>query len=115
MSEKYRRQHHEIMRTLLKSYPEVREGQMFGYPAFFVGKRMFACIYGQGVGLKLPADEAVALLSFPEVVPFQPHGKRRMPEWVQINRQRSGDYRRDLQIIKRSIRFLRDVDSAEKK
>jgi len=31
---------------------------MFGYPAFFVGRRMFVSMYGAGVGLKLPGEPA---------------------------------------------------------
>ena len=65
----------------------------------------FACVYGEGVGLKLPEAEATALLKRAGVVRFQPYGKAPMREWVQINRARPADYRRDRATLEAAIRY----------
>lgn len=96
---------HAVLAELLAAFPEVREGRMFGHPAWFVGRRMFACVYGDGVGLKLPAAEVATLLAAPEIVPFQPYGKARMREWLQINRIRAADYRQDVDKFARAVRY----------
>lgn len=104
-----------VLRGLLAGYPQVREGRMFGYPAFFVGKRMFACVYGDGVGIKLPAAEVVQLLSCAWVIPFQPHGKHKMREWVQINRAHPEDYLKDIALFEKSLMFVNGFQSESKK
>jgi hypothetical protein len=70
--------------NLLAGLPGVREGKMFGFPAFFVGKKIFACVYGEVVGFKVPQDLAAKLLEDPGFAPFQPQGRHRMREWVQF-------------------------------
>ena len=48
-----------------------------GLDAYFVSDRMFACISGAGVGLRLPAAEARELqFGRADVGPFQPPGCR---------------------------------------
>lgn len=42
--------------VLVAHLPDVREGKMYGVPAFFVGSKLFACLYGDVVGLKVPED-----------------------------------------------------------
>jgi len=80
---------------------------MFGYPAYYVGRKLFACVYGEGIGVKVPEEVATRLLSKRHIVPFQPLGKPRMREWIQINREKSADYQRDLDIFQGSIDFVR--------
>jgi len=58
---------------------------MFGVPAFFVGRRLFACIFGEEVGVKVPEDMAKRLLEDPRFEPFRPYGKAQMREWVQFS------------------------------
>lgn len=107
--------HHAELRALLAVYPEVREGRMFGLPAWFVGRRMFACIHGDGIGLKLPEAEATALLKRAHVVRFQPYGKAPMREWVQVNRARPADYRRDRAMLEAAIRHAGAAPPKEEK
>jgi hypothetical protein len=98
--------HVAAVRAILTGHPGVREGRMFGYPAFFVGKRMFACAYGQGVGVKLPADRVCELLKRADILPFRPHGKATMHEWVQINHTRSEDYAADRTLVLDAMHFV---------
>src|SRR5262249_57329137 len=65
--------------------------------AYFVNDRMFACISGQGIGLRLPAATATDLqFSRDNVVPFEPGGVPRSREWIQINRAEATEYEKDL-------------------
>lgn len=102
----YRAEHLAVLREILAPYPEVREGSMFGYPAFYVGRRMFACVHGVGVGIKVHATLADALRARPYIVDFQPHGRRPMKEWVQINHGRSEQYFEDAAAFAAALRFV---------
>jgi hypothetical protein len=74
----------ETLRDLLLGLPGVREGKMFGVPAFYVGRRLFACVYGDVAGVKVPEDLAQRLLDDSRFAPFQPRGRHKMREWVQF-------------------------------
>lgn len=65
--------------------PDTRVGKMFGYPALYAGRRLFACAYGDRLGLELPAEVVAALIEEDGFEPFQPYGKARMREWVFVN------------------------------
>ena len=81
---------------------------MSGFPAYFVNKRMFACIHGGGVGIRLPVATAANLqFSKENVFPFQPHGRPSSREWVQLNHENSADYQKDLDIFFASIEFVK--------
>lgn len=94
-----------VVADLVAGLPGVRPGKMFGFPAFYAGRKLFVCIYGEGVGLKLPED-AVRKLRGPHIVPFQPYGKPPMREWIEIRRPRAADYRRDADLFRRSAAFV---------
>jgi hypothetical protein len=102
----YNEKHKEVLDAMLLGLPGVRAGKMFGYPAYYVEGKLFACVYGAGVGVKVPGDSAAELLQRPHIVPFQPQGKPQMHEWIQINRQHSADYRHDLDIFQLSLEFV---------
>jgi TfoX/Sxy family transcriptional regulator of competence genes len=102
----YNETHKTLLDVMLLGLPGVRAGKMFGYPAYYVDDKLFACVYGSGVGVKVPEDVAAKLLERPHVAPFQPLGKPKMKEWIQINRQRSEDYRNDLEIFQLSLEFV---------
>lgn len=106
---KFRDDHYQVMQAMLRTYPQVREGRMFGHPAFYVGKKMFACLYGDGVGLKLPAHEVTRLLKEAHALPFQPYGKPKMREWVQLNRADSSDYHQDLAVLELAMDFVTET------
>jgi len=81
---------------------------MSGLPAYFVNKRMFACIHGGGVGIRLPASTAANLqFSNQNAFPFQPKGMPSTREWVQLNHQNSADYAKDMELFAASIEFVK--------
>ena len=82
---------------------------MFGYAAYYVNGKVFACIYGEWVGVKVPEAVASKLLSKKHIVPFQPLGKPKMREWIQINRAKSADYRKDINIFRSSVEFVSKI------
>lgn len=102
-----------ILDSLLLNMPGVAEGKMFGYAAYFVNGKLFACIYGDGVGIKVPEDVAKKLLSGKRAVPFRPLGKPKMREWIQINRAKPADHRKDLDILRASVEFVGRLRAAQ--
>src|SRR5271157_5851470 len=81
--------HKRVIDSFLLKVPGVVSGKMFGYPAYYINKRLFACIYENGVGIKVPENVANDLIGKKGVVYFQPLGKAKMKEWIQINRENS--------------------------
>ncbi|TSA15642.1 MAG: hypothetical protein D4R74_06110 [Betaproteobacteria bacterium] len=96
--------------AMLLKIAGVEGGEMTGLFAYFVAKKMFACICNGGVGVRLPAAEAANLqFSNGNVVPFEPKGRKSTREWIQINHEDSTDYEKDLEIFKSSIAFVRST------
>ena len=105
----YNPEHKAVLDDTLLDHPDVRPGKMFGYPAYYVGKKLSICLFEQGVGVKLPQSLAAQLLADDRnVVPFQPLGRPKMREWIQINLDRSEDYRNYMSVFESSIRYLHD-------
>jgi hypothetical protein len=99
--------HKAVLDELLLELPHVRPGKMFGYPAYYAGKKLSICIVGEGVGLKLPESTANQLLEEdPNITHFQPLGRRKMREWVQINLEDSSEFKRYLDIFTESIAYV---------
>jgi hypothetical protein len=96
-----------VLDSFLLTNPHVRSGKMFGFPAYYVGKKLCICLYEQGVGVKLPQEKVAWLLEAdPNTIPFQPLGKPKMREWVQINLSQSEDYRQYQTVFEDSIHYL---------
>lgn len=94
--------------ALLLKLPGVSARKINGLDAYFVSDRMFACICGTGVGLRLPAADARELqFSRADVGPFQPTGLPMSKEWVQINRANAAQYEEDLPLFQASLEFVK--------
>ena len=94
--------------ALLLGLPGVSARVINGLDAYFVSDRMFACISGDGVGLRVPAATATELqFSRSNVVPFQPGGMASSREWIQIDRADAADYAKDLPLFQQSIEFVK--------
>ena len=103
---KYNSEHKSVIDKLLLDNPDVHTGKMFGYPAYYVGRKMCICLYEQSVGIKLPEESARRLIETdPDVILFQPMGRPRMREWVQINLSRSEEYKRYIPVFDESIAY----------
>ena len=96
----------QIDALLLK--PGVVGKKINGLDAYFVGDRMFACISGKGIGLRLPIAVCSELqFSRENVVAFQPAGLPSSREWIQIDRADVADYAKDLELFQASIDFVK--------
>jgi len=94
--------------AVLLKLPGVSARKINGLDAYFVADRMFACISGQGVGLRLPVATATELqFSKDNVVPFQPAGLGSTREWIQINRSDAAEYEKDLELFRASLEFVK--------
>lgn len=97
----------QIDAVLLK-LPGVTTRKINGLHAYFVSDRMFACISGAGVGVRLPVAVARELhFSRNDVVPFQPAGLGATKEWIQIDRADAADYEKDLDVFRASLDFVK--------
>ena len=94
--------------ALLLKLKGVSARDINGLGAYFVSDRMFACISGEGIGLRLPAATATELqFSRSDVVPFQPRGLASTREWIQINRADPSEYEKDLPLFQASLDFVK--------
>ena len=99
-----------LIDALLLKLPGVSARKISGLDAYFVSDKMFACISGRGVGLRLPAATATELqFSRGDVVPFQPGGMASTREWVQIDRADAAEYEKDLDLFQASLEFVKSA------
>jgi len=98
--------------ALLLKLPGVSARKINRLDAYFVNDKMFACISGRGIGLRLSVAAATELqFSRQDVVPFQPGGKASSREWIQIDRAEAADYEKDLPLFQASIEFVKGARS----
>ena len=94
--------------ALLLKLPGVSTKKIGGLDAYFVNDRMFACISGRGIGLRLPVATATELqFSRDNIVPFQPGGTASTREWIQINRADATEYEKDLELFQTSLDYVK--------
>lgn len=94
--------------ALLLKLPGVSARKISGLDAYFVSDKMFACISGEGIGLRLPVATATELqFSRDNVMPFQPGGTASTREWIQIDRAEASDYEKDLELFRTSLEFVK--------
>ena len=88
----FNEKHKEVLDEILLEIPGVKAGKMFGMPGYYVDGKLFACVWENGVSLKLPQAAREKLLEQKGVEPFVPMEGRPMKEWVLITRKNSKDY-----------------------
>lgn len=99
--------HKAVLDDLVLGNPLVRPGKIVGFPAYYVHKKLCISLYADGVAIKLPEASVRGLLfDDPHAPPFQPLGKPKMREWVQIDLADSREYRRYLPLFEESIGFI---------
>jgi hypothetical protein len=94
--------------AVLLNFPGVIAKKINDLDAYFVNDKMFACISGNGLGLRVPAPSATELqFSRSDVVPFQPGGMSSSREWIQIDRADAADYEKDVELFRASVEFVK--------
>jgi len=76
----YREELRVVLADMLDGRPDTRPGLMFGFPAFYAAGKLVACVYGTGLGLRLPPEEAAELRGRTSRT-FEPYG-RTMRAWT---------------------------------
>ena len=98
----------EQIDALLLKLPGVSARKINGLDAYFVSDKMFACLSGNGIGLRLPVATATELqFSRDNVGPFSPGGVASTREWIQIERVDPADYAKDLELFQVSIDYVK--------
>ena len=93
--------------AILLTLPGVVGKKLNALDAYFVNDRMFACINGNGIGIRLPVATATELqFSRADVEPFSPGGASSR-EWIQINRDDAAGYANDIALFEQSIAFVK--------
>ena len=105
---KYNEKHKSILDSFLLDIPVVKPGKMYGHPAYYVGGKLFASLYMDGVCVKIPEKRVKDLLERKGIVTFEPMG-RRMKEWILIVRDKSEEYLNDRPIFEESIEFVSSI------
>ena len=84
--------HKEVLDGMLLDIPGVKAGKMFGLPGYYIDGKLFACVWEDGVSLKVPTKVREELLKKRGVGPFVPMEGSPMKEWVLIRRKDSRDF-----------------------
>ena len=103
-----------ILDDFISDYDDTRMGKMFGYPAYYVGRSMFACLYEGKVGLKLPESEANEARGRNEISEFQPYGKPKMREWIQFDFDSEGKLCQYKHLIDAAIEYAKARNSKKR-
>jgi len=111
---KYKPELKAVLDGLLLALHGVSAGIVFGLPCYKVSAGVFATLYDEGVGIKLPAAHVSKLLEKPGFVPFQPFGRNRGKEFVQINHDNPEDYRHELTLFEESMQYVLTTASGQK-
>jgi hypothetical protein len=94
--------------ALLLKLPGVTARKINNLDAYFVSDKMFACLSGKGIGIRLPVAVATELqFSRDNVGPFSPGGVASTREWIQIERADAADYAKDLELFQASVEFVK--------
>ena len=96
--------------ALLLKHPGVKAKKIGGLDGYFVNDRMFACINGNGLGLRVPTATARELqFSRENVSSFQPAGLPASKEWIQLDRADAADFERDQEVIQAAFDFVKGL------
>jgi len=94
--------------ALLLGLPGVSARKINSLDAYFVSDKMFACLSGKGIGIRLPVATATELqFSRDNIGPFSPGGLASTREWVQIERADPAEYQKDLELFQASIDYVK--------
>ena len=94
--------------ALLLGLPGVSARKINSLDAYFVSDKMFACLSGKGIGIRLPVATATELqFSRDNIGPFSPGGLASTREWVLIERADPAEYQKDLELFQASIDYVK--------
>lgn len=92
---------HAVLDEMLDGRPDTRPGKMFGFPAFYAAGKLVACLYGTGIGLRVPPEGASGLRGAPTRA-FEPYGKP-MRAWTFLEPEAAEDLRAEATVLEAAI------------
>lgn len=93
--------------ALVLALPAVTSKRISQLDAYFVNDRMFACIHGDGLGLRVPIAIATeAQFSRENVSAFQPTGVPTTREWIRVDRPDAADFAKDMDLIQAAFEYV---------
>ena len=110
----YNPEYKAALDRVLLDDPGVTAGVVFGLPCYKVNGVVFATLYGEVVGIKLPEARVRELLEKPGCVPFRPFGHNRGKQFVQINHENPQDYQRDKALFEEAMRYALSASADQK-
>lgn len=110
---RFKQENKEILDSLLSGKWEVESGKAFGLPAYYVNGKMFACVYEEGVAIKVPEKLVGELIEKPEISRFEPMGRHKMKQWVLITRGEPEGYLEDMDLFRTSIDYVHELSAGK--
>jgi hypothetical protein len=108
----YNPKHKKVLDTFLLDNEFVKPGKMYGHPAYYIGGKLFASLYKEGVCIKIPELRVKELLNEDDFLPFQPMG-RKMKEWIFIIHENSNEFLKDKPIFQESMEYVASLTNIQ--
>ena len=104
--------HPEIRETtdrLFLKYDNVQAGHMFGYPAYYLNRKLITCHYGDGLALKLYKKTVAKTLSDGNIVaePFCPMGRKMGKHWIITYKRRDINFALPSSFVEEAMEFAK--------
>lgn len=103
---KFNENNRQVLDEIFSGIPGVRFAKAFGYPGYYLGKKMIACVYEDGLGIKLSPEWTEKMLTENRAIPFKPYGRHTMRQWVFIVLENPEDYKKDMDIFLESRNYI---------
>lgn len=107
---KFNEDNKQVLDEIFGGIPDVRLAKAFGYPGYYLGKKMIACVYEDGLGIKVPQELAQKLLSDGRALPFKPYNRHTMRQWVFVVHENPDDYKKDMDIILSAVEYISSLE-----
>jgi hypothetical protein len=95
-----------LMDEIMGSHPDLRPGNMFGCPGYFVGKKSVGCVFGAELCLTLPPPRIDELVGRAGYRRFEAMG-RTMSGWILLDAKRAKELARDTALVEQAIAHAR--------
>lgn len=93
----------DFLRIFIAEHPGLRFAKMFGSPAGYAGRRLFACLTDDGIIVRLPGHVALEEIK-KGGRPFSPRGGRWSGRWIIYQPKTAAAARKLLPLLELSAR-----------
>jgi len=106
-SDKFHPEIKEITDQLFLIHENVEAGHMFGYPAYYMNRKLLACHYGNGLALKLNEKSVAKILLDGTFLaePFCPMGRKMGKHWVIVYKRKDRPFELPGSLVEEAIEF----------